>query len=257
MKNLNKIVAFIIWSLFSLVSNKEANSQQMDTLQNSSPKKNIVRYNFSSALIFGLSHCIVLGYERLIRPKQSFSVNFGKISLPDIINVNTDSLQLTKESKSNGVNASVDYRFYLARENKYQPPHGLYIGPYYSYNHYTRDIQWNYLGTNGNTAINTYTKFTINTVGFEIGYQLILWKRLTLDMLMVGPGLGFYHYKANYDGNMDAAAREQLNDALKQILTQKFPGMNYVLADKELSANGTLTTTDMGYRYLIQIGYNF
>jgi hypothetical protein len=171
--------------------------------------------------------------------------------------VNTDSLQLTKESKSNGVNASVDYRFYLARENKYQPPHGLYIGPYYSYNHYTRDIQWNYLGTNGNTAINTYTKFTINTVGFEIGYQLILWKRLTLDMLMVGPGLGFYHYKANYDGNMDAAAREQLNDALKQILTQKFPGMNYVLADKELSANGTLTTTDMGYRYLIQIGYNF
>jgi hypothetical protein len=252
-----KIFVSVIWFLFLLISNETANSQQLDTLKNPRQKKNIVRYNFSSGLIFGFSHCIVLGYERLIRPNQSISLNFGKTSLPKIISVNTDSLQLNKESDNNGFNVSIDYRFYLSRENKNQAPQGLYIGPYYSYNLFTRDIQWNYIGTNGNNAINTNSKFTINTIGFELGYQFIFWKRITLDLLMVGPGLGFYHFKAGYNGNMDTAAREQLAEALKQILTQKFPGMNYVLADKELNGNGTLTTKSIGYRYLIQIGYNF
>jgi hypothetical protein len=257
MKESYKTMMAIVWLMACLLLLGTAQGQETDSLKNERQKKNIVRYNFSSALLFGFSKCIVLGYERVIRPNQSFSVNFGKISPPDIINVNTDSLQLSKESKTGGMHVSVDYRFYLARENKYEAPRGLYIGPYYSYNHYTRDILWNYHSSGGNNEITTDTKFTINTVGFELGYQFILWKRLTLDLLMVGPGVGFYHYKANYGGNIDPAAREQLAEALKKILTEKFPGMNYVLADKELSGNGTLTTTDVGYRYLIQIGYNF
>jgi len=52
-------------------------------------------------------------------------------------------------------------------------------------------------------------------------------------------------------------SKEQLLDGLEQLLTQKFPGFNYVFADKELDGSGTLNTTAAGYRYLIQIGFNF
>ena len=99
--------------------------------------------------------------------------------------------------------------------------------------------------------------FNIHTIGFELGYQFIVWKRLALDFLMFGPGFGFYNYKASFDGHIDAATQEQLLDGLKQLLTQKFPGMNYVFSDKKFNANGVLNTNTWGYRYIIHIGYIF
>jgi hypothetical protein len=46
-------------------------------------------------------------------------------------------------------------------------------------------------------------------------------------------------------------------DGLKQLLTQKFPGMNFAFADKEINANGVMNTNTLGYRYIMHIGYAF
>jgi len=219
--------------------------------------KNVIRYNLSGALIFGFDRYIVLGYERVINKNQSISVNIGGVRLPKLIAINTDSLSLQKDGKSDGMNASVDYRFYLGKENKYATPHGGYIGPYYSYNKFTRDNQWLRKNSGGNSSLNTNTTFNINSVGFQFGYQFILWKRLSLDFVLLGPGLGFYNYKAKFDGNISTEDREQLLDGLKQLLVQKFPGMNFVLADKEISSSGTLKTSALSYRYIVHIGFVF
>jgi len=48
-----------------------------------------------------------------------------------------------------------------------------------------------------------------------------------------------------------------LFDALKQLITQKFPGMNYVFVHKEFDANGAMRTNTIGFRYIVHIGYNF
>jgi len=230
---------------------------QTDSTKKMHQYKNGIRYNLSGALLFGFDKYVVLGYERVILPRQSISVNIGRASLPKLISISTDSFEVHKDKKSSGFNLSVDYRFYLAKENKYPAPHGVYIGPYYSYNTFNRDNQWMYKNSTANSSVNTHSDFSIHTVGFEVGYQFILWKRLALDMVMVGPGLGFYNYKATFDGNVDAATKEQLLDGLQQLLTQKFPGMNYVFADKEISGDGTLNTTTIGYRYLVHIGFVF
>lgn len=219
--------------------------------------KNVIRYNLSGALLFGVDRYIVFGFERVLKKNQSISINVGKASLPKLIDIATDSFNLTKDAKSTGFNVSIDYRFYLPKENKYPAPHGLYIGPYYSFNRFERENRWDYKRITANSHVDSKTEFNIHTVGFELGYQFVLWKRMTLDFLMVGPGVGFYDYKATFDGNIDAATKEQLLSGLKQLLTQKFPGMNFVFADKEISGNGTLTTTSLGYRYLIMIGFNF
>ncbi|PWT95594.1 MAG: hypothetical protein C5B52_17470 [Bacteroidetes bacterium] len=221
------------------------------------PYKNIVRYNLSGALVFGADRYIVFGYERVIRKNQSISINFGKASLPKLITVSTDSLELSKNSSASGYNVSIDYRVYISRENKYPAPHGLYIGPYYSYNKFTRDNQWDYIYASTNNSVMTHSTISIHTIGFELGYQFIFWKRLTLDLLMVGPGIGIYDYKNKIESNVDPATREQLIEGFKQLLTQKFPGMNFVFANKEIDSNGSLNTTSLGYRYLIQIGINF
>lgn len=219
--------------------------------------KNVIRYNLSGALIFGANKYIILGYERVVAPRQSFSINAGQAAMPKMISINTDSFNVNKDSKRSGFNVSVDYRFYLAKENKFEAPHGFYIGPYYGYTRFNNEAQWNYKNPGAHSSLTTSSKFTINNIGFELGYQLVLWKRMTLDFVMVGPGIGFYNYKASFDGNVDAATKEQIFDGLKQLLTQKFPGMNLVFSDKEISSSGTMRASTIGYRYIIHIGFLF
>ena len=230
---------------------------QNDSTRKMPHYKNVIRYNLSGALIFGPDKYIILGYERLVSPRQSFSINIGQAAMPKLISITTDSFNVNKDSKRSGINVSVDYRFYLAKENKFEAPPGFYIGPYYGYTRFNNEATWDYKHPTTNSSLTTSSKFTINNIGFELGYQLVLWKRMTLDFVMVGPGIGFYNYKASFDGNVDAATKEQIFDGLKQLLTQKFPGMNLVFSDKEINSSGTMRASTIGYRYIIHIGFLF
>src|SRR5215831_17995750 len=96
--------------LFCLFATNICSAQHSDSVRH---YKNIIRYNLSGALIFGLDRYIVFGYERVVKPNQSISVNVGGVKLPKLISINTDSFSLAKDTKSNGYNVSVDYRFYL------------------------------------------------------------------------------------------------------------------------------------------------
>jgi len=220
-------------------------------------RKNIIRYNLSGALLFGPDKYLVLGYERVLGKRQSISVNFGATALPKFVSIETDSFSLSKDLKNNGNNFSIDYRFYPRKENKYLAPHGLYLGPYYAFNHFNRENRWEHQNSTTNNNVTTRSVFNIHTVGFQLGYQFIFWKRVALDLVLIGPGLGFYRYKVKFDGTIDEETRAQLIDGLEQLLTQKFPGMNYVLSDEQIDANGVLSTNSVGFRYLIQIGINF
>jgi hypothetical protein len=42
----------------------------------------------------------------------------------------------------------------------------------------------------------TKTSLSITSIGFEFGYQFIFWKRLALDMILLGPGVAGYNLKA-------------------------------------------------------------
>ena len=132
--------------------------------------KNVIRYNLSGALVFGIDKYIVLGYERILKPNQSFSVNFGKAALPKLVSIVTDSFTLSKDVKNTGFNFSVDYRFYLKKENKFPAPHGLYIGPYYSFNQFNRDNRLDVKNTSGATVLTTNSKLknmaSINSTNF-------------------------------------------------------------------------------------------
>src|SRR6478609_6268193 len=181
-------------------------------------RKNVVRYNISGGIIFGFSNNIILGYERIVKPNQSFSVNFGKVSFPKLVSIITDSFELSKDVKNKGFNVSIDYRFYLKKHNKFNAPQGVYIGPFYSYNQFERESLWNLLKMSNAQEITTTSKFEIHTIGFELGYQFLFWKRMALDLVMIGPGISSYRLNTKIVGNLNNEEREQLRDGLQQLL---------------------------------------
>jgi len=63
--------------------------------------------------------------------------------------------------------------------------------------------------------------------------------------------------KSKFEGTLTEEQRSVLNNAIQQVLTQRFPGLNYVLGDDELEGNGVLKTTSLGFRYIIHIGFVF
>jgi hypothetical protein len=256
---MKQLIRIAIWSVVIAFSAQYAYTQDLKSDSSwKKSRKNIVRYNLSSALLFGFDQAIIFGYERVLTPKSSISVNFGKAGLPGSIGVVTDSFSLGKDLKSSGFNFSADYRFYLAKENKYRAPRGVYIGPFYSLNNWQRENSWDYTGSGSNQKlVTTNTDFRLHTLGFELGYQFVFWDRLALDMVLIGPGVGWYSIKASAEGNLTDQEREQLQDAIQDILTQKFPGMNYVLSDEEFNASGKISTTSIGFRYLVHIGFRF
>lgn len=247
---------FLTLGILVLVSHEKVYAQS-DT---SKPKnyKNIIRYNLSNALLFGFDKYIIFGYERQLKNNQSFSVNIGRAAMPQLISLVSDSSTLQKDTKNTGFNISVDYRFYLKKENRYAPPHGIYIGPYYSFTTFSRNNDHYLKRSTGNTELATsVTHFTINNIGAELGYQFVFWKRWALDMVLIGPGVSSYHINADLQGNLSANDKTQMRENIRQMLTQKFPGMNTVLENKHFDANGIIQNWDIGFRYLIHVGFMF
>src|ERR1700741_3692 len=83
-------VSFLLIGNFCIAQGPADSSKKMPHY------KNVIRYNLSGALLFGIDRYIVLGYERVISPRQSISVNVGRAALPGLISVITDSFSLKK-----------------------------------------------------------------------------------------------------------------------------------------------------------------
>jgi hypothetical protein len=228
--------------------------------QDSIPKKilkNTVRVNLTNPMIFG-DQCLIFGYERTIGNHQSFSINVGRFSLPKLLSFNTDSIQDLQKSISNkGFSFSGDYRFYLPKLNKFNSPRGLYIGPYFSYNYYNRVYE-----LSANTAsfagqMNLDFEFRAMVLGFQLGYQFVFWNRVTLDMILFGPGVAAYKVKTNLSTSLDPDQESELFQKINDMLQEKIPGYDLVIDSGEYTKTGSVKTTSLGYRYVVMLGVRF
>lgn len=220
--------------------------------------KNTVRINVTNPMIFG-EKAIVLGYERTLPKNQTFSINIGRASFPKFISIDTDSIKLDVDKGYDdvGINISADYRFYPVKQNKYKAPRGVYFGPFYSYNYFNRKNYFNvntqpYVG-----SLDSEIKISIHTVGFELGYQFVFWNRVSLDMILLGPGIAFYSFKAKVDTELDPNTEGDIYEILNNFLEEKFPGYSTALNGEEFKKTGNTSTTGLGFRYMIMLGFRF
>jgi len=252
---IKKIFRNTILLLFALLFVQNVYCQEQDTLKK--VRKNTVMINLTSPMIFGDNN-YVLGYERTIGKHQSFSVHAGTFSLGKIVNLDTDSIEdITTGNTSRGISLSGDYRFYLAKENKYNSPHGIYIGPYFAFNNFNRTYE-----TKVNTAaftgeVNAEFNFRVTTLGFQLGYQFIFWDRVSLDLILFGPGVSAYSAKVSLDTSFDPDTESEFFTKLNEKLQEKIPGYSLVVKPGSFETSGSVNTTAMGYRYIVMLGFRF
>lgn len=147
-------------------------------------RKNTIKLELTPFLLY--RNAFILSYERIIKPNQSFIITAGVQEFPGIGKI-SDSIATKTERKRSGNKFGAEYRFYLKKENKYQGPHGVYIGPYTSILSFKneKDISVNKNGTVENALLKT--KLNVLNIGFQLGYQFVFNDRWTLDMVFVGP----------------------------------------------------------------------
>jgi len=261
MKNSNFkwVKSLFVFGIVFALSNFNLNAQTSDSPTDSGSEfKNTIHFNITNPMIFG-NKSIIFGYERVLKNNQSFSINIGQTGFPSLDIIDSEELKANTILSEKGFHISGDYRFYLSKLNKYAAPRGVYIGPYYGYNSFDKEHSWTLNSeTSGFSGdVNTNLGLTINTVGVELGYQFVFWKRFSVDMILLGPGVGFYKWDLSLDTTLSAEDSALFFDKLNAALEEKFPGYEGTLGEGDFQKKGAKSTTSLGYRYMIQLGYRF
>jgi len=249
-----KIILFKFLSLLIIINGLSSQNGygQEDTVRNF---KNTIRFNISNPVLFDWKFNII-GYERVINNRQTASVSIGRTHLGGL-SFSSDSLGLKDQFNDKGFNFSLEYRFYLQKENKHHAPRGVYIGPYYGFNSFSRDLVWDLNTSSYNGQVTTGYKITANLIGLQLGYQFIFWDRLSLDLVLMGPGLWNFNFKSHFSTNLPAEDEELLLGKLNELLKEKLPGTDFVFTGNGMEAKETYTTSMMGLRYMVNIGFRF
>ncbi|GEM_PF-405514 len=228
-------------------------------LNTTRPKKNLkntLLINATNPLLIS-SQFFTVTYERVFPNNQSFTVSLGSFSIPRFISVNTDSLGIKSNKSDKGFHFSGDYRFYLKKLNSFDAPRGVYIGPYYAYNHLQRGTTWFLDGETFNGDIDADLRLNIHTYGFQLGYQFVFWNRLAVDLILFGPGFGNYSIKAGLQTTLTPEQENEFFRRLNEFLQENIPGFEQVIKPGEFNRKGSFDTWTVGYRYAIKVGFRF
>jgi hypothetical protein len=218
--------------------------------------KNTVHVNISNPLIFGDKYNVI-GYERVIKNYQTVILNAGRFSFPKFGSSSDSSMQLQKDYHDKGYHVSVEYRFYLKKENKYTAPRGIYIGPYYAYNYFERENTWVLNTDNFNGELTSDLKLNMHFIGAQIGYQFVFWRRLSLDIIFMGPGVWFFNFKTKLNTTLSDENQALIYQKLNELLNDKFPGYSLAFDNSDFQKSGSVNTGMVGMRIVINAGFRF
>jgi hypothetical protein len=264
--NLRTTTSFVFLLLFSILEFSTASAQEDKsttapavTFKKEKERKNTIFYNLSNTMIFG-GKSQVFCYERVVGKYQSFTVELGTFSMPKI-SILPGNLQVNKQTSQTGYKFAGDYRFYLGGENKFNAPRGIYFAPYTSFNYFERKSSFTIDTSSTNSPVqvdvDTRFRFTTGTFGVEMGYQFVFWKRIALDLILLGPGVTAYSIKTELNTSLTPDAESELFQAINDALSEKIPGYSSVIKPSTFNSKGSIQTTSVGFRYLIHIGYRF
>jgi hypothetical protein len=248
----NKVISIVL--LLILFSNAVHSQIQKDSalVKTAKPLNNVIKLNLSSWILY--TNGLQLAYERVLSPKRSITVFGGIISFPVPSSIANSNLSFNDNKKKSGFAIGAEYRFYLAKENKYAAPHGIYLAPFISYYHFN-NVRTGHDSTNSdNLTLNTTVDFF--NIGGELGYQFVVKKRFVIDCVMFGPALSSYHFDVKLDGSTTGNQNEKLQ-AILEAMKNKYPLLKDLTNGSGISSNGVSTSWSAGFRYCIMIGYRF
>jgi hypothetical protein len=219
--------------------------------------RNVIKFNPTPMILWSWKN-VTFSYERILNPRQSISFELGYLVFPKLIDDTIIDLVNVNSSEKWGLNATVEYRFYLTKLNTRPIPAGLYIGPYLTYYHYNFKTGLDIFPATVDTTGMINGNFWAFNLGVELGYQFVFWKRWTLDMVLVGPSISYFGGSMEITGNLDGSQVQQINEELYDKLIARFPGITaFSTSGTTFQQTGKLDVFRMGFRYLVQIGFHF
>ena len=208
MKKLLPFLAFLLTSFTSFAQQNQFSSSgyEQDNNWQNEFKINLFAFAFKS---------ISVEYERQIRPKTTFTLNFRvmpkstlpfKNSFKNAISDTSTANQLDN-FKTGNVALMPSIRFYVGHRGAF---HGFYIAPFLEYAHYTANLPYKYYDSDYKIiplsgSMNTFTG------GFMLGAQWNLSAAVNIDWWIFGPHYGIS--KGSISGKKSLSSSEQ--DALK------------------------------------------
>jgi hypothetical protein len=215
--------------------------------------KNTIKINLTSFILY--SSGLQLNYERLLSPKTSITVFGGYIEFPMPTIIANSPLEFDKNKSKGGFSLGSEYRFYLAKENKYAAPHGVYLAPFVSYYHFTntrtgRDT------TDPQNQLSMTSNFDFLNIGGELGYQFVIKNRFVIDCVLFGPAVSSYYFSVKLNGSTSGNNNEHVQ-AIIDALKDKYPILKDLSNGEKVSTSGVSSFWSLGFRYAIHIGYRF
>jgi len=218
--------------------------------------KNSIKINLTSMVIWDNS--FQLSYERVINKNQTLNVFGGYNEFPVNLSLDLDNTSLSNTSNRSGYSFGADYRFYLAKENKYAVPHGVYLAPFISFYNFKADRTLTHTdstGTQSSSGLNTKISFV--NIGGVLGYQFVLGRRWVIDAMVFGPALTKYNFKARIESDLPGLDENEAAQAIIDALKEKLPLLNDLSSEEGVSGSGTQAFWSVGFRYSISIGFRF
>jgi hypothetical protein len=112
------------------------------------------------------------------------------------------------------------------------------------------------MSSNNNELISDLS-VNMHLVGVQLGCQFVVWKRMTLDVIFMGPGLWFFDLRSKTSSTLDPEESELFYQQVNEHLQNSIPGYTIVVDGNEFSQKGSARTGKFGYRYLVNLGYRF
>jgi len=211
MKSNNTRALLLITGFFTIVFTGNA-QQNVD----SSAQHNVAVKWSPLGIYFGK---LSLGGEYSIRKKQSITFYAG---IPVGIQRHFNSDDNTVEASSKTSSVMAGYRFYLGKSSM----KGFYFEPYLKYMHNKLEGTLNYNNDNPPSIYKSSNDFSSFGIGGQLGFQVLIAKRIVLDVLVLGPEANTVKEKGSFTdvtNNIpwtpaDAAeAEDDIKDAIEDI----------------------------------------
>jgi len=251
-KKISRFPVYIASLIFCLIS---ISSSAQDTTKHGRKLKNTIKLNLTAPILY--NNATQLSYERLTGKNQSLNIFGGYNEFPTNLSLNLENTEFTNSSKKSGYMLGADYRFYLQKENKYAAPHGVYLAPYFSFYQFNADRGIQHTDSAGTIhTASSNTKINFFNIGGEMGYQFVLGKRWVIDAVVFGPAITKYDFKVKINGDLGLDENETAQ-AIVDALKDKFPLLNDLSKDKQVSGSGHEAFWSFGFRYNISVGFRF
>ena len=243
-------IAFLILLAFPYLS--AAQVPDSAKLKFEKELKNSIKINLTSFILYSTG--VQLNYERLLSGKRSITVFGGYIEFPMPSIIANSPLVFERNRIKGGYVVGSEYRFYLAKENKYTAPHGVYLAPFVSYYHFnnTRDGKDT---TNPSNQLSLYSTLGFLNLGAELGYQFVIKNRFVIDCVLAGPAISSYYFSLKINGS-SGNYNEHLQEVL-DALKEKYPLLKDLSNGGKISSSGVSNFWSIGFRYAVHIGYRF